>query len=190
MYPFDPEKNIAKAGLFLYLIQLCIIIPVVNKDGENKGSDEGLNSRRKQRWRDGEKTFESVRTVGGKAGTSRRAHRRGRSSGVTFTERPAPDPSAGTGSCAAKSHRQNFCASLPGGTAAYVQANPTPRKIGLLLGLELGLRIGEICGLQWGDFDLKLGTLNTIKKLYDGLDMTLGQFFSCPLFDELDQEIQ
>lgn len=41
----------------------------------------------------------------------------------------------------------------------YVQANPTPRKIGLLLGLELGLRIGEICGLQWGDFDLKLGTL-------------------------------
>ena len=41
----------------------------------------------------------------------------------------------------------------------YVQANPTPRKIGLLLGLELGLRIGEICGLQWGDFDLQLGTL-------------------------------
>ena len=35
----------------------------------------------------------------------------------------------------------------------YVQENPTPRKIGLLLGLELGLRIGEICGLQWGDFD-------------------------------------
>ena len=41
----------------------------------------------------------------------------------------------------------------------YVQENPTTRKIGLLLGLELGLRIGEICGLQWGDFDLKLGTL-------------------------------
>ena len=41
----------------------------------------------------------------------------------------------------------------------YIQENPTPRKIGLLLGVELGLRIGEICGLQWGDFDLKLGTL-------------------------------
>lgn len=41
----------------------------------------------------------------------------------------------------------------------YVQESPTPRKIGLLLGVELGLRIGEICGLQWGDFDLKLGTL-------------------------------
>ena len=28
------------------------------------------------------------------------------------------DSSNGAGSCAAKSHRQNFCASLPGGTAA------------------------------------------------------------------------
>ena len=62
--------------MFLYHAQFCIIIPAVNEDGENKGSDEGLNSRRKQRWRDGEKTFASVRTVGGKAGTSRRAHRR------------------------------------------------------------------------------------------------------------------
>ena len=33
-------------------------------------------------------------------------------------------------------------------------------------------------------------SIATIKKLSDGLDMTLGQFFSCPLFDELDQEIQ
>ena len=41
----------------------------------------------------------------------------------------------------------------------YAQENPTARKMGLLLGLELGLRIGEICGLQWGDFDLKLGIL-------------------------------
>ena len=29
-----------------------------------------------------------------------------------------PDSSNGAGSCATKSHRQNFCASLPGGTAA------------------------------------------------------------------------
>ena len=41
----------------------------------------------------------------------------------------------------------------------YVYANPTPRKIGLLLGIESGLRIGEICGLKWGDFDLKSGTV-------------------------------
>jgi DNA-binding Xre family transcriptional regulator len=29
----------------------------------------------------------------------------------------------------------------------------------------------------------------TIKKLCDGLDMTLGEFFSTPEFDELEQEI-
>ena len=29
----------------------------------------------------------------------------------------------------------------------YVLSNPTPRKLGLLLGIESGLRIGEVCGL-------------------------------------------
>ena len=40
---------------------------------------------------------------------------------------------------------------------AFVMDSPTPRKIGLLLGFQLGLRIGEICGLKWGDFDLSTG---------------------------------
>lgn len=30
----------------------------------------------------------------------------------------------------------------------------------------------------------------TIKKLCDGLDMTLGEFFSTPEFDDLEQEIE
>lgn len=30
----------------------------------------------------------------------------------------------------------------------------------------------------------------TIKKLCDGLDITLGEFFSTPEFDELEQEIK
>ena len=30
----------------------------------------------------------------------------------------------------------------------------------------------------------------TIKKFCDGLEMTLGEFFSVPMFDELEQEIQ
>lgn len=42
---------------------------------------------------------------------------------------------------------------------AYVLANPSPRKLGLLLGMESGLRIGEICGLKWSDFDLKAETV-------------------------------
>ena len=41
----------------------------------------------------------------------------------------------------------------------YILSNPTPRKLGLLLGMELGLRIGEICGLKWNDFDLKKETV-------------------------------
>lgn len=30
----------------------------------------------------------------------------------------------------------------------------------------------------------------TIKKLCDGLDITLGEFFSAPVFDNLEQEIK
>ena len=30
----------------------------------------------------------------------------------------------------------------------------------------------------------------TIKKLCDGLDITLGEFFSAPIFDRLEQEIK
>ena len=33
-------------------------------------------------------------------------------------------------------------------------------------------------------------TINVIKKLCDGLDITLGEFFSAPIFDELEQEIR
>ena len=33
-------------------------------------------------------------------------------------------------------------------------------------------------------------SINVIKKLCDGLDMTLGEFFSAKVFDELEQEIK
>ena len=33
-------------------------------------------------------------------------------------------------------------------------------------------------------------TINVIKKLCDGLEMSLGEFFSAPIFDELEQEIR
>lgn len=33
-------------------------------------------------------------------------------------------------------------------------------------------------------------TINVIKKLCDGLDMSLGSFFSSPVFDELEQELK
>lgn len=33
-------------------------------------------------------------------------------------------------------------------------------------------------------------SITTIKKLCDGLDLTLGEFFSAPQFDSLEQEIK
>ena len=33
-------------------------------------------------------------------------------------------------------------------------------------------------------------SVNLVKKLCDGLDMTLGESFSVPIFDALEQEIQ
>ena len=51
----------------------------------------------------------------------------------------------------------------------YVASAPTPRKAGLLLMMQMGLRIGEVCGLQWNDFDLTAGVLSvrrTVKRIY------------------------
>ncbi len=33
-------------------------------------------------------------------------------------------------------------------------------------------------------------TVNLVKKLCDALELTLGEFFSAPVFDELEQEIR
>ena len=33
-------------------------------------------------------------------------------------------------------------------------------------------------------------SVNVIKKLCDGLEISLGEFFSAPIFDELEQEIK
>ena len=51
----------------------------------------------------------------------------------------------------------------------YVPQAITPRKIGVLLMMQMGLRIGEVCGLQWQDFDLDSGILSvrrTVKRIY------------------------
>ena len=39
----------------------------------------------------------------------------------------------------------------------------------MLLMMLMGPRIGEVCGLQWGDFDLQNGVLSVrraVKKIY------------------------
>ena len=36
----------------------------------------------------------------------------------------------------------------------------------------------------------KAVSVNLVKTLCEGLNMTLGEFFSAPVFDEMEQEIQ
>lgn len=41
----------------------------------------------------------------------------------------------------------------------YLSSHPSDRNLGILLSLYCGLRLGEVCGLQWQDMDLRLGIL-------------------------------
>ena len=47
----------------------------------------------------------------------------------------------------------------------YLIAHPNPRNIGLMICIFSGLRIGEICGLQWKDVDLREGVLRVNKNV-------------------------
>lgn len=64
---------------------------------------------------------------------------------------------------------------------------------------ERGIRLNELATLAgvtpstvYSMMDARRRDVSivTIKKLCDGLDITLGEFFSTPEFDELEQEIQ
>ena len=57
-------------------------------------------------------------------------------------------------------------------------------------------RLGTISGVTQSTISNITGgrnnsaTVSTIKKLCDGLDITLGEFFSTPEFDALEQEMR
>ncbi len=51
----------------------------------------------------------------------------------------------------------------------HLKSNPNPRNLGILLCLQSGLRIGEICALQWRDIDVRFGILHiskTLRRIY------------------------
>jgi len=52
---------------------------------------------------------------------------------------------------------------------SYIIENQTSRNLGILISLFTGIRIGELCALQWKDVDLKKGyiTINkTLQRVY------------------------
>ena len=57
---------------------------------------------------------------------------------------------------------------------------------------ELATRSGVTPSTVYSLLDARRreASIVTIKKLCDGLDMKLGEFFSAPVFDELEQEIK
>lgn len=62
-------------------------------------------------------------------------------------------------------------------------------------GLTLN-RLSTVCGLTQSTLNNIVSgrnnsaTVSTVKKICDGLDISLCEFFSCELFDELEQEIR
>lgn len=52
---------------------------------------------------------------------------------------------------------------------SYLEDNPCPHNLGLLIAMYTGMRIGEICALQWKNIDLKNHVIH--------VDKTLGRIF-------------
>lgn len=48
---------------------------------------------------------------------------------------------------------------------AILEKNLIPRNIGILLALTTGMRIGEICALQWNEIDLNAKTIKVVQTL-------------------------
>lgn len=57
---------------------------------------------------------------------------------------------------------------------------------------ELAMRSGVTPSSVYSMLDSrrKEVSVNLVKKLCDGLDISIGEFFSAPVFDRLEQEIQ
>jgi len=49
---------------------------------------------------------------------------------------------------------------------AYLQENLTHRNLGILITMQTGIRIGEICALQWRDIDLREGVVTIRKTIF------------------------
>lgn len=68
-----------------------------------------------------------------------------------------------------KSHLKTFSVEEQKILFKYLINNQNSKNLGILLCLQTGLRLGEICGLQWQDINLEKSTLTicrTLQKIY------------------------
>jgi integrase len=66
-------------------------------------------------------------------------------------------------------NKKTHCRVLSQGEQAYferfLRREMDKTKLGVLLSLQLGLRIGELCGLRWGDVDFQARTITIFRSL-------------------------
>ncbi|MDE6306536.1 MAG: site-specific integrase [Muribaculaceae bacterium] len=73
-----------------------------------------------------------------------------------------------------------------------ISSKPTPQNIGILIALCCGLRIGEVCALQWKDVDMVrriITVAGTTGRIYNCDLMTTEQYVSTPKTQTSNREI-
>ncbi len=80
----------------------------------------------------------------------------------------------------------------------YIMANPTYKRLGILISLCTGMRIGEVCGLRWENIDIEnrcIHVNHSIQRIYnaetkrtrviEGLPKTIDSYRDIPIAKEL-----
>lgn len=73
-----------------------------------------------------------------------------------------------------------------------LSANPTTQNIGIMIALCCGLRIGEVCALQWNNVDLQrriITVANTVSRVYNCEGMHTEHYLSSPKTKSSNREI-
>ena len=73
-----------------------------------------------------------------------------------------------------------------------ISSEPTPQNIGIMIALCCGLRIGEVCALQWKDVDMVrriITVAGTTGRIYNCDLMTTEQYVSTPKTRNSNREI-
>lgn len=74
----------------------------------------------------------------------------------------------------------------------HLSGHPSPQNIGVLLALCTGMRIGEVCALQWSDVNLQNRTItvcHTLSRIYNIESRSTEQILASPKTKSSNREI-